>query len=45
MVRFMPTNTREPPSDRTWEALDGLQPRHLELRCGKLEECWSRWTS
>ena len=40
MVRFMSTNARESPSERTWEALDGLQPLHLELHCGNLEEGW-----
>lgn len=40
MVLFTPTNSPESPSDRTWKALDGLQPRHLKVCCGNMEECW-----
>lgn len=39
MVRFLKTNSREWPSSRTWKALDGLRPRHLEVRCGNMEDC------
>lgn len=35
----MTTNKREGPSERTWRALDGLQPRHLEVFCGAAELC------
>ena len=39
MVRFVGLDNYELPSRLTWEVLDGLRPRHLELGCGYCEEC------
>ncbi|THH17495.1 hypothetical protein EW146_g3322 [Bondarzewia mesenterica] len=38
-VRFEGLNHREAPCASTWHALDGLLPRHLELKCGWDEHC------
>ena len=39
MVRLVGLDIYELPSRLTWNTLDGLRPRHLELICGYCERC------